>query len=132
MRRLPNSVQDVADVIGEQKALTLVASASKIFPPSRGSGRAEQLQVYVPSNISPTHQLVRVLGWVDAEKLSRHFGGEILKLGNCAELKRAHRNEAIKRMAGEGVPREMIAQWFNINPRTVANVLESRTDNASD
>jgi hypothetical protein len=136
MSRLPGSVQDVAEIIGEEKALELVSKARRSYPPSRvGNGTQgkvyETVQVYVPCNISPNHELVQQIGWEAASKLSRHFGGEILKLGNCADLRRQHRNDAIKRMARSGVPEALLAEWFKVSPRTVANVLSERPQRAN-
>jgi hypothetical protein len=118
---LPASVEEIAEVIGRERALYLIGRLPRCFPPS-GGGR-EQVIMYVPKRLKPNHRLVQILGWRDAERLAGVFGGEILKPGNCRELYRPHRDEGIVRAAADGVPVAMIAAWFDVSTRHVQNVL---------
>jgi hypothetical protein len=121
LRRLPASVQEIADVIGRERALYLIGRLPRCYPPS-GGGR-EQVIMYVPKRLKPLHRLVQILGWKDAERLVQVFGGEILKPGNCREIYRSHRDDGIVRAAQDGVPVAWIAQWFSVSTRHVQNVL---------
>jgi hypothetical protein len=121
VRRLPWSVEEIAEVIGRERALYLIGRLPRCYPPS-GGGR-EQVIMYVPKRLRPTHRLVQILGWRDAEALVRTFGGEILKPGNCRELYRPHRDAGIIDAATAGIPVAMIAAWFEVSTRHVQNVL---------
>lgn len=125
-QRLPSSVEEIAEVIGRERALYLIGRLPRCYPPSRGSrGWQEQVVMYVPKTLKPTHRLVRILGWHDATKLVRHFGGEILRPGNCRDLYRPHRDAGIRSAAQSGIPAVMIAEWFDVSERHVKNVLRS-------
>lgn len=132
--RLPKVVQEISDVIGRDRALYLVGQLPRCTPPSaRSANRGEQrVYVYVPyaSWLKPDHSLVSILGMADAEKLCRHFGGEILHLGNCTDLYRAFRDAAIVRVVREGVPVKMAAEWFNVSERHVRNKLREKPQEA--
>lgn len=122
--KLPGSVQEIADVIGRERALFLIGQLPRCFPPS-GGGR-EQVILYVPKRLKPDHQLVQILGWHDASKLVAAFGGEILKPANCAHIHRAHRDANMVRLHAEGVPVQTLAEWFQVCERTVKNVLREK------
>lgn len=133
LRRLPASVQEIADVIGVERALYLVGRLPRSYPPS-GGGR-EQVIMYVPKSLKPAHRLVQILGWRDAERLVGVFGGEILRPGNCRDLYRQHRDDGIVHTAGTGVPLSMIAQWFDVSLRHVQYLMsemKSRRRNPQD
>jgi len=123
--RLPASVQELADVIGRERALYLVSQLPRcIVRDGRyKAATASRVILYVPRRMAADHELVRILGWHDAEKLRQHFGGEILHPSLCMELYRPFRDAAIRRLVGEGVPQAMVAEWFDVNPRTVKNVM---------
>lgn len=137
--RLPGVVQDIADVIGRERALYLIGQLPRVvvrdvrYP----AAEREQVVLYVPRVLRPDHRLVAILGWDDAERLARVFGGELLKPGNCAQLYRAHRDQAIMRLLAEGVPQPMLCEWFEVSPRHVrymaANLVNlQRGDAAND
>lgn len=121
--KLPRSVQQIADVIGREKALELVGKLPRMNPPSRTSGET-QVCVYIPMlcNLKPDHKLARMIGYKAAEKLSLRFGSEILHLATCRGLYRSFRNDAIIRMLDGGIPEEMIAEWMDVSVRTVSMV----------
>ena len=81
--------------------------------------------LYVPtaSRLKPDHQLVRILGWNDAAKLCRHFGGEILQPGNCRDVYRPFRDASIVRMAADGVPVKTIAELMEVTDRHVRGLV---------
>lgn len=128
-RRLPDSVRDVAEVIGETKALLLVSIAPRCYPPSRKTATASHsaaLTLYIPSQrrLPLDHRLVQVLGYNDAMKLSRHFGGEVLRLANCKyEVYLPHRDRGIIDCYTQGTPIAMIAEWFGLSTRAVSDII---------
>ncbi len=98
MRKLPESVQQIADLIGRERALELVRRWPKVScgaAPPRAS-------VYIPRSLRPDHRLVEILGWRDADKITRSFPGEIIFLAECADEVREYRREEIARMVSAG------------------------------
>ena len=117
MTALPESAQEIADVIGRERALYLIGQL-----PACGR-RSWRVVLYVPKTLPADHWLVRVLGWRDAMALVREFGGEILQPSNCLCIHRAYRDRSICRMARQGVPTCEIADSMGVTARTVRGVL---------
>ncbi|WP_290872059.1 helix-turn-helix domain-containing protein [Aquabacterium sp.] len=124
---LPQSVQQIADVIGSEKALLLVGKLPRCHRrderwPNAKNGQAV---MYVPKleNLSLDHKLVEILGWPDAEKLSREFGGLIMYPAKCADLARKFLHASILRMARTGIKSTAVAVAFGVSERTVRNLL---------
>lgn len=113
---LPPSVREVAEVIGRHKALYLIGNHLQC-----GKRRRRRV-LWVPTQIKPDHDLVRLIGWHDAQKLSRHFGGEILQLSSCQKLIRDFRNKAVLQMRKDGLNKHIIAQRFNLSWRQINNI----------
>lgn len=124
---LPRSVQEIADVIGRERALYLIGQLPRCSPPSTrtGKGGEQRVIMYVPTErrLKPDHILVRLLGWNDAVKLCRHFGGEILQPGNCQEIYRRFRDRHIVRMVADGIPAKMVAEWMQVTDRHVRGLV---------
>jgi hypothetical protein len=127
MEKLPRSVQDIADVIGRERALFLIGMLPRFLRSDARGG--EQVILYVPRNLKPDHQLVRLLGWQDAAALVRAFGGELLKPGNCRHLYRGFRDQGITSMLQAGLPVALVAEWFGVSERHVKNVAGSLSEN---
>ncbi len=129
--RLPRSVQEIADVIGAERALFLIGHLPRCYVGGKsgsawGNGKrvpSERLIMYVPKVLKPDHDLVKILGWQDAQKLVKEFGGLIMYPATCAGLYRSFRDENIKRLAKDGVPVKMLADWFNVSERSIKNVV---------
>lgn len=122
--RLPGILAEVAEIIGVEQALYLAGQTPKNSPPSR---RGKQATLCVPTiaRLGLDHFLVRVLGFADAERLCRHFGGEILTLPSCASIYRPFRDQAIVRMVkDEGIPCKMVAKWFGVTDRLVRAIVQ--------
>lgn len=117
--RLPSSVAEIATVIGRERALYLIS----ILPRCQ-TKKSTHVILYVPKTMRADHPLVRMMGFHDAERLRQAFGGEILQPATCADLYRPFRDAGIRRLADEGVPIRMIAQWFDVGERTVKNLLQ--------
>lgn len=128
--KLPSSVQEIADVIGRERTLYLIGLLPRCYvKDSRKAdvpkgGVSERVLLYVPKNLEPDHQLVKILGWHDAQRLVQAFGGEMLSPANCRDVYRPHRDQAIRRLRADGVPPAMIAEWFGMSERRVWQVLE--------
>lgn len=83
MRDLPKSVQEIADVIGRDKALHLIRSLPTYVAGKPGK-RCTRVMLYVPQRLRLDHPLVLILGFEDAAKMVDHFGGECLQPANCS------------------------------------------------
>lgn len=145
---LPRSVQEIADVIGRDRALLLVGKLPRSYTPDRrwpsreaGPMSADtgarnrrtdragasniKLVMYVPtlSRLTLDHRLVQILGWADAEKLCKAFGGEIMYPASCAAIARQFKNDSILRMARTGIKSTAVAIAFGVSERHVRNLL---------
>jgi hypothetical protein len=126
--KLPNSVQEIAEVIGRERALFLVGQLPRCYArdPRWPGAKSEHVILYVPTvaRLKPDHELVRILGWNDAVKLAQAFGGEILKPGNCSGIYRDFRDQNIIRIVREGTPVVMVASWFGVTDRHVRKLMQ--------
>lgn len=114
---LPQSVQEIADVIGRERALYLVGQLP------RCGKRAWRVVLYVPQQLSSDHMLVELLGWEDAKALVAAFGGMILQLGTCRNVLRHYRNQTVARMYEDGMDIGDIADSIQMTERSVRNIL---------
>jgi hypothetical protein len=117
---LPESVQEIADVIGRERALYLIGQI-----PQCGK-RSWRVNLYVPQRLKPDHQLVQILGWQDAQRMVREFGGMILQPSNCNHLHRRFRNATIHRLAADGQSIQDIAESVQLTARQVRNILAEK------
>lgn len=117
--KLPNSVKEIADVLGEELTLFLIGQLPRCY-----QGQQYHVIMYVPTvaRLKPTHELVRILGWNDAVKLCTVFGGEILHPAPCASLYKPFRDTHIRRLVSEGMAIPLVAEWFNVSERLVKNI----------
>ncbi|KVZ37345.1 hypothetical protein WL13_20730 [Burkholderia ubonensis] len=126
--QLPQSVQEIADVIGRERALYLIGQLPRYVAGAPGK-QSSRVILYVPKHLTDDHELVRILGWKHAAKLCGEFGGEVLQPANCAEIYRRYRDAQIARMVGdmvgEGLPNgyavAQVADLFGVTGRTVRN-----------
>lgn len=119
---LKGDLYAIAEVLGRQKTLYLVSHCPRYKVEKRqGIG---QLLLYVPKlkNFDLNHNLVKIMGYEDAYKLSRHFGGELLVLSQCKRIILKKRNIGIKSMLQQGFKKEQVAEFFNLTTRTVCMV----------
>jgi len=119
MKKLPSSVQEIADVIGRERALYLVGRLPRAYDRGHPSG---QVILYVPKTLRHDHPLVGVLGFDDAHKLVRAFGGEILQPASCKDIYREYRDRSIKSMLITGARAGHIADLFEVSERHVRNI----------
>lgn len=125
--RLPPAAQDIADVLGRERALFLIGQLPTCLVKDSGkSATAKRVILYVPKRLKPDHRLVRILGWNDAERLVQAFGGEILcppTLVNVLYI--PFRDKAIVQMAANGISVQVLAEWFGLSDRRVSQLLET-------
>lgn len=123
--QLPRSAQDIADVIGRQKALYLIGQLPRVYTRDNRHPAAKNTKVvlYIPKLLNVTDNLVRLIGWNDASKLVREFGGMLIQPANCVGVYRPHRDANIARLHAEGLAVEVIAEWFDVSVRHVKNVV---------
>lgn len=127
--KLPAAVQDIADIIGRERALFLIGKLPRHYNQTNQKSRC---CLYVPkmARLKPDHSLVKLMGWSDAVKLSENFGGEIFNLPTMGAIYRPFRDQAIVRLLGEGVPVAMIAEWFGVCDRLVKNLNKEKPHEA--
>jgi hypothetical protein len=117
---LPKSAQEIAEVIGREKALFLIGTHRSV------GRRSWRVNIYVPKRLPPDHNLVRLLGWQSAKKLSDYFGGEILQPSNCRCIEREFRNQAIMERHEAGMPAREIADSLGVTYDTVKKLIWAR------
>jgi len=120
--RLPKSAQEIADVIGVERTLYLIGQLPKVKCGPHEGKLSWRVVLYIPKRLPLDHQLVRILGWADAYKLSRHFPGEILSPATCDSVYRHYRDQNIRRLLGEGLGIALVADWFGMSERQVRNI----------
>lgn len=118
---LPRTVQEIADVIGRERALFLIGQLPKCTSrdPRYPAAIKQHVILYVPKRLKPDDLLVKILGWNDASKLVSYFGGEILQPGTCAEIYRNFLRNSARRMHADGVQAKEIAELLELSERTV-------------
>lgn len=121
MNDLPNSVREIAEVIGRDAALRLIGKLPTCYAGKDGK-KSTRVMMYVPKRLAPDHQLVRILGWNNANRLVRHFGGEILYPANCRAIYSKYRDEAILKMLEAGARPSMVAELMGLSERHVRNL----------
>jgi len=128
-RRLPKATQEIAEVIGRERALYLVGALPRAY---LGPANGSRVNLYVPATLKPSHPLVALLGWCDAMKLVAHFGGEILYPSKCDEIIRMHRDVSIRRLHAEGMSSSELAEWFSLDARHVRRIVKDIQHEAND
>ena len=127
--RLPASVQEIADVIGRERALFLVGQLPRCYVSTAGH-QSWRVIMYVPKELKPSHELVKILGWHDASKLVAAFGGEILNPASCAEVYRAFRDKTALAMSEAGMKPTEVAEALGVSDRHVRNLRKEKTQEA--
>lgn len=110
----PDSVQQVADIIGAEAALKLVRQWPRTNASSTTKGR---VVLYVPTTLPTGHTLVDILGEDVAQKFVRHFGGELLFLAACASIRTRETHRTILAAMNAGASPIMAARVFGISPQ---------------
>lgn len=122
---LPASVREIAEVIGRSAALRLVNAWPSRYRGMPGK-KGHRVVVYVPEKLPEQHRLIDILGRETAERLSHHFGNEILQLANCRGLYVKHRDECIRRMLADGAKSQIIQQLLNVSEGQIARIAKEQ------
>lgn len=122
MKRLPRSVQEIAEVIGREDALYLIGQ----MPQVKRSNGGNEVLLYVPTlnRLTPDHRLVRVLGYALARKFCVNLGGQLLKPGNCNGIVRDFRNKSMAEFWESGHTIAEIAEIFDKTPKYTKKILQ--------
>ena len=118
---LPQSVREIAEIIGREDALRLVGQLPTCYAGNDGK-KSNRVIMYVPKRLAPDHKLVEILGWHVAMKLVRHFGGEILQPANFRKIYSRYRDEAILKILHAGARPSMVADLLGVSERHVRNL----------
>lgn len=125
---LPASVQEIADVIGRDKALLLIGKLPKAYSRDKRWPGAQKstLVMYVPTvkRLGLDHFLVKTLGYIDAVKMCEAFGGEIMYPASCANIHRAFRDQSILSMVRAGMRTATVAAIIGVSDRHVRNLVK--------
>lgn len=110
-------------MIGRERALYLIGRLPRCVAGVPGK-QSSRVMLYVPTvpRLTLQHELVRILGYIDAVKLCRAFGGEILQPANCAEIYRDYRNRVINEMLRQGMKPAHIAAIVGVTDRHVRSM----------
>ena len=128
--RLPASVQEIADVIGVERALFLVGKLPHCRSGLPGS-EGVRVILYVPKTLKPNHPLVHLLGWHDALALTKAFGGEIMQPASCSDVYRKFRDDSIVRLVlCDGMKPAEVAEMMGVSDRHVRNLLREKPQEA--
>jgi hypothetical protein len=117
---MPKSVREIADVIGVDQTMRLIAQLPVCRRPDR---KTPTVMLYVPKKLPVDHDLVRMIGYQDAMKLVRAFGGEILYPAICRQMAKRVRDDAIVRTVAMGSRYELVADLYSVSVRHVRNLI---------
>lgn len=120
--RLPGSAQDIAEVIGRDRALYLIGKLPRCFAGYEGR-KSQRVIMYVPKTLKPDHQLVEILGWHDARRLVAAFGGEILNPPTCQSIYLPFRARSIVQLVSDGIPEKEVADMMGVSVRRVRDLV---------
>lgn len=124
IEHLPESVADVASVIGVEAALRIVGAAAPSEYRRPDGRRMTRRRVYVPAKPHAGHWLVELLGIEKAGELCANFGQCVLDLPPCAHIATAARDAAIVRAAEAGQSLDVIGASFDLSARHVRRILQ--------
>lgn len=119
--RLPKSVQEIADVIGYDKAVQLV----RRLPPCGKRDRRRNLYVPKPKNLTTDHKLVHLVGWEDAQAMCEALGPKTLQ-PSLYYFDQALKSRHILTLKDAGRPINEIAMEQGCSEKWVQNVISVR------
>ncbi|MBF0446703.1 MAG: hypothetical protein HQL67_00735 [Magnetococcales bacterium] len=107
---LPESLLDIKEVIGYEGAMILL-------------DRCAGTRLFIPKNMKTQHKLAKLLGFEQAQLMSKYFGGETLSIVRAARAKRDIRNKEIIRLYDAGAKVPDIAQQMELTERQIYSIL---------
>ena len=119
IEELPQSLVEVADVIGLSATLVLVEKAGGV-------------RIYIPDRLGDDHRLIEWLGRDAAVRLSEAYAMEELIVPRCAEQLRNVRNRCIRQERTQGDSTAALALRYRLTERQVFTILSRQEDSSSD
>ncbi len=117
---LPETIEEIAQVIGRGNALRLVEGTH-----ATGS-RSWRRQIYVPAKLNGTHRLARLIGVEAATLLSRSHRNCILELPSCFALRKAYMACHALGMIDCGASIGEVAVELGVDPKTAMCIWDNR------
>lgn len=114
--KLPQTAQDIVDVIGMDAAMALVRRYPGIPLKVPKGRRLDGAMV---------QRLSSEIGPDAAMKFIRHYKGEVVVIPRCADALRAMRNKQIIAQYGNGVTVADLARKYKLTVRQIRSVLNS-------
>lgn len=112
VRYLPETLCDIAELIGTSAALKLVEHYG-------GVGA-----LYIPRTIEPDHHLARNIGIEAARKLATHYGSDYLRsIPRCTRRLRSLRNAEIRARRKAGESPAVLARAYGMTERSIWMIL---------
>lgn len=129
--KLPQNIQAVAEVIGREKALYLVGQLPRTRQVKQDSRVRWRIYLYVPKRLTADCNLVQILGWSDALKMSRMFGGEILQLESCKQLATDFLHLSIRAQHHAGASIQVLSTSFGMTTKSIVRILDTGPEEIS-
>lgn len=115
---LPESVEEIAEVIGRGHAVRLVEG-------TRASGKRRwRRSLYVPKEMPEGHRIASMVGLDAATRLSFSHGNCIIELPSCFALRKAYAAAYAQQLADAGASEGEIAKEMGVEPKTVKGLLD--------
>lgn len=113
---IPESLQEIADIIGSANAIKL----------SRDFGGTEE---YIPKDPKPDHPISKSIGLDAAEKLAQWAGGSRLEIPRAIGYKRGKIYAEIKEAVDSGLSKKKAARKFSFTTRWIRKICNQDPDN---
>ena len=115
---LPESVEEIAEVIGRGNAVRLVEG-------TRASGKRRwRRSLYVPKEMPEDHRIASMVGLDAATRLSFSHGNCIVELPSCFALRKAYAADYAQQLTDAGASEGEIAKEMGVEPKTVRGLLD--------
>ena len=114
MAATPDSLRDIAEVVGMQDALVLAE-------------RARHRNLYVPKTMTSDHWIVGAIGPDKANALVRYYGGCKLDIASGYAIKVADRRRSIQQDHKEGATKAELMGKYKMSARGIDYALAGKT-----
>lgn len=108
---LPETAQQIADVIGYEKTMELVRA--------KQGDKCRSLYVPTSGRLKDSHLLVQTLGVEAARELANEFAGYTLSLPRCPSVFKQERNKKVIQMRQQGMKYQSIAEELDMELEAV-------------
>lgn len=113
---LPETAQQIADVIGYEKTMELVRA--------KQGDKCRSLYVPTSGRLKDSHLLVQTLGVEAARELANEFAGYTLSLPRCPSVFKQERNKKVIQMRQHGMKYKAIAEELCMSVDAVKKVYQ--------